>query len=136
MKLAIQQWLDVRRLSRRQEELLGMEIAKLDLRMSDTRKTMALVRDGQAEGKSVDAVVDEIQHKVPYQLNNQKPMHELVKETPDDNWLWELEAGSNKRAASMWVPLRVMLVHLRTQVHAAAHESGTNEHNLARTNSA
>jgi len=94
--------------------------------MSDTRKTMALVRDGQAEGKSVDAVVDEIQHKVPYQLNNQKPMHELVKETPDENWLWELEAGSNKRAASMWVPLRDMLIYLRTQVHAAAHESGTN----------
>jgi hypothetical protein len=122
MKLAVQQLLDVQRFSRRQEELLSMEIAKLDLRISDTRKTMALVRDGQTKGKSVEAILNEIQQKVPYQLNNQKPMHELFKETPDENWLWEMEIGSHNRAARMWMPLRDMLVHLRTQVHAAAHE--------------
>lgn len=125
MKLAIQQLLDARRLSQRQEELLSMEIAKLDLRITDSRKTMALVRDGKAKGKSSEAILGEIQQRVPYQLNNQKPMHELFKETPDENWLWEMEIGSHKRATRIWIPFREMLVHLRTQVQAATHETGS-----------
>ena len=125
MKLAIQQLLDVRRFSQRQDELLTMEIAKLELRISDTRKTMALVRDGKAKGKSTEAILEEIQQKVPYQLNNQKPMRELFKETPDENWLWEMEIGSHNRTTRIWMPSREMLIHLRTYVQAVAHGTET-----------
>ena len=116
MKLAIRQLLDVRRFADREAELLDMEIAKLELRVADCRKTMALVKEGKDRGKTKDEILKDIQEKVPYQLNNQKPMKELFRETPDENWLWEMDVGSQQRAALIWTPLREVLRYVRGQI--------------------
>jgi hypothetical protein len=116
MKLAIRQLLDARRLAEREEELLGMEVAKLDLRIRDCQKTSALVKEGKLTGKHADDILKEIQEKVPYRLNNQKPMKELFTETPNEDWLWEMEVGSQQREAKIWGPLKELLVHLQGQV--------------------
>ncbi|MDH5641539.1 MAG: hypothetical protein OEY28_09615 [Nitrospira sp.] len=116
MKLEIHQWLDLRGFVERQEQLLDREIAKLDLRIEDSRKTADLVKRRTAEGKTVEGILTEIHEKVPYQLNNQKPMMDLFKETPDENWLWELDVGSEKRMTRIFTPLKELLVYLRGQV--------------------
>ncbi|MBX9694659.1 MAG: hypothetical protein K2Z81_19890 [Cyanobacteria bacterium] len=116
MKLEIHQWLDLRNFVERQEQLLDREIAKLDLRIADSRKTTDLVKRRSAEGKASEDILKEIHEKVPYQLNNQKPMKDLFRETPDENWLWEMEVGSEKRMTRIFIPLKDLLVHLRGQV--------------------
>lgn len=116
MKLEIHQWLDLRSVVERQEHLLDREIAKLDLRIVDCRTTSDIVKRRKAEGKSQAEILKEVQQKVPYQLNNQKPMKDLFKETPDENWIWEMEVGSEKRAVRVFRPLQELLVYLRGQV--------------------
>lgn len=116
MKLEIHQWLDLRGFVERQEQLLNREIAKLDLRIADSRTTTALVKQRTTEGKPLEHILKEIYEKVPYQLNNQKPMKDLFKETPNEDWLWEMEVGSEKRMTRIFIPLKDLLVHLRSQV--------------------
>jgi hypothetical protein len=116
MKLEIHQWLDLRGFVERQVQLLDREIAKLELRVADSRKTTELVKRRTAEGKALEDILAEIHEKVPYQLNNQKPMRELFKETPEENWLWEMEVGSEQRMTRIFIPLKEWLVHLRSQV--------------------
>jgi hypothetical protein len=125
MKLAIRQLLDVRRFAEREAELLEMEIAKLELRIADSRKTMALVKEGRDRARTKDEILKEIQEKLPYELNNQKPMKELFRETPDENWLWEMEVGSLQRATLIWGPLRDALRHLRGQIAELKTRKGT-----------
>ncbi|MEK7236480.1 MAG: hypothetical protein AAB242_07660, partial [Nitrospirota bacterium] len=100
----------------RQEELLDREIAKLNLRIGDCRKTSDLAVQLKKKGVTPAAILKEIQEKVPYQLNNQKPMAELFRETPDENWTWEMEVGSQKRAARIFEPIKELLLHIRGQI--------------------
>jgi hypothetical protein len=116
MKLEIRQWLDLRRYVERQERLLDQEIAKLDLRIGDCSKTAGIVRRGKVNGRAPAEILEEIYEQVPYQLNHQKPMRELFRETPDEDWIWEMEVGSEKRAGRIFGPLKQLLVHLRCQV--------------------
>jgi len=116
MKLEIHQWLDLRNVVERQTQFLDMEIAKLDLRIGDCRTTSALVKQGKAKRVTTADILRQIQEQVPYQLNNQKPMAELFTETPDEDWIWEMEVGSEKRAARIFLPLKELLVHIRGQV--------------------
>ncbi len=118
MKLEIAQLLDLNSLAARQGQLLDREIAKLDLRIGDCRKTSDLAKKLKGKGLLSDAILKEIQEQVPYQLNNQKPMVELFRETPDENWIWEMEVGSQQRAARIFVPMKEYLLHLRRQVGA------------------
>lgn len=118
MKLEIAQLLDLKSLVARQEQLLDREIAKLDLRIGDCRKTSELARKLKERGIASDLILKEIQEKVPYQLNNQKPMAELFRETPEENWIWEMEVGSQQRAVRIFTPLKELLVHMRGQMGA------------------
>lgn len=43
-------------------------------------------------------------------------MAELFTETPDEDWIWEMEVGSEKRAARIFLPLKELLMHIRSQV--------------------
>lgn len=118
LKLEIAHLFDLRSFVARQEQLLDREIAKLDLRIGDSRKTSELAAQLKKKGFAPDAILKEIQAKVPYQLNNQKPMADLFKETPDENWIWEMEVGSQKRATRIFSPMKETLVHVRGQVAA------------------
>lgn len=118
MKLEIRHLLDLKSFVVRQEELLDREIAKLDLRIGDCRKTSELAARLKRNGVTPDVILKEIQEKVPYQLNNQKPMADLFLETPDENWIWEMEVGSQKRATRIFVPMKELLLHIRGQVVA------------------
>ena len=117
MKLEIHQLLDLGSFVERQQHLLVREIAKLNLRIADCRKTSELAKQLKAKGVAPDALLRVIQEKVPYQLNDQKPMADLFKETPGENWMWEMEVGSEKRASRIFLPLKEMLVHIRGQVN-------------------
>jgi len=125
MKLEIAPLLDVGRLIERQEQMMDREIAKLDLRIGDCRKTSELATQLKKKGAAPDVIVREIQKTVPYQLNNQKPMSELFKETPDEDWIWEMEVGSQQRAAGMFTPMKAHLVHLRGQIRALRANAGS-----------
>lgn len=125
MKLEIDQLLDLKSLAARQEELLDREIAKLDLRIGDCRKTSELAKTMKEKGAAPDLLLKEIQEQVPYQLNNQKPMAELFRETPDENWIWEMEVGSRQRAARIFTPLKELLVQIRGQVRALKGKTST-----------
>ncbi|HET7058652.1 MAG TPA: hypothetical protein VFI05_07960 [Nitrospiraceae bacterium] len=116
MKLEIHQLLHLSSFVERQEQLLDREIAKLDFRIADCRKTSELAKQLKTKGVAPDALLRVIQEKVPYQLNNQKPMADLFRETPGENWMWEMEVGSEKRASRIFLPLKELLVHIRGQV--------------------
>ena len=118
LKLEIAHLFDLRSFVERQAQLLDREIAKLDLRIADCRKTSDLATQLKKKGVAPDAILWEIQEKVPYQLNNQKPMADLFRETPNENWIWEMEVGSLKRAARIFSPMKETLAHMRAQVGA------------------
>lgn len=116
LRLEIAHLFDLRSFVERQEQLLDREIAKLDLRIGDSRKTSEMAAQLKKKGLTPDTILKQIQEQVPYQLNNQKPMADLFKETPDENWIWEMEVGSQKRAIRIFSPMKDTLVHIRTQV--------------------
>lgn len=116
LKAEIRQLLDLKELVDRQEQLLDREIQRLGLRISDARKSSELAQSLIQRGSPVEQVVEGVQRRFPYQLNNQKPLLELFRETPEEDWLWQMETGAMKRVEHIFGPLREMLMRYRSLV--------------------
>ena len=109
LKVELEHVLNPAALLRTQTELVKKEIEKLDVRVKEGFSAASLARDGFSSGKNLDQVVGDIQRHFPYELNNQKPLHELMGGLPAAVRKWELEEGPKKRSEKLWSPSREML---------------------------
>lgn len=92
-------------LLQRQLSYLDQEISKLETRVDEALRAAELAQWHLQKGSSIETVVTEIQSRYPYELNNQKPLHELYSEIPKGMREWELTEGSSRRAKRLWRPL-------------------------------
>lgn len=116
LKLEIHHLLDPRQFIESQITLLDREIEKLNIRITHGQDTSRLSGTFIQKGANVEEVIQEVQAQFPYQLSNQKPLADLYRETPQENWLWEMESGSRMRVEVIFLPLREMLLRCRELV--------------------
>ncbi len=88
-------------------ELKRQQKAKLKItdRIKDAFSVLELSENSLRKGIPVRELVHEIQQKYPYELNNQKPLSELVSGIPADQQLWEISEGAGLRAKQIWQPV-------------------------------
>lgn len=85
-------------------------IAKIEGRVEEATRASALGKEILDRGGDSAAVISAIQTKYPYELNNRKPLQELMKDLPEALRPWEMTEGLSNRASFLWKP---MLAHLK-----------------------
>ncbi len=109
LKVELEHTLNPGRLLRLQIELVQKEINKLESRVKEGHAAASLAVDGFRGGKSLENVIEDIQRHFPYELNNQKPLPDLMAGLPAPIQKWELEFGPRIRAERLWEPSRELL---------------------------
>ena len=93
-----------------QIRFLEKEIKKLEGRIEETRDASRLANKILGRGGSIEEVITEVEHQYPYELNNRKPLPELMRDLPEGIRVWELTEGLSNRAEFLWEPFREFLV--------------------------
>ncbi len=106
MRLEIEALLDYRRLLADEISAVTREIRQLDERIDDAVRAGELATRLFAKGVPITEVVAELEKRYPYELNNRKPLSELIGGVPPDLGRWELTEGNLARPAQMWNPVR------------------------------
>ncbi|MEQ1875420.1 MAG: hypothetical protein ABL958_02160 [Bdellovibrionia bacterium] len=109
MKVELEHTLDPSALLSRQIALVKKEISKLEERVREGFAASSLATDGFKGGQTLAHVIDDVQRHFPYELNNQKPLPELMSGLPEGVQRWELEEGPRKRAERLWNPSKKLL---------------------------
>ena len=89
----------------RQKERIQLLIDKLEQRIHEAYEMSDLAMGYLNDGMPVDKIVQHIEKKYPYQLNNQRKMTELFKEISTDIKLIEITQAPKIRAKTLWEPL-------------------------------
>lgn len=108
MRLEIEALLDYRRLLEEEIRAVTKEIRQLDERIDDSVRAGELATRLFAKGVPIEEAVLELQERYPYELNNRKPLSELIGAVPPDLGRWELTSGNFARPAQMWNPIRAL----------------------------
>ncbi len=98
--------LDARDLLRRRIQSTEKEIAYWGERIRETREAVAFTRKELAKGRSWEQAVQALERAYPYELNYQKPLAILFRETPEDMQRWEIFEGNPMRIDRLWLPLK------------------------------
>lgn len=106
LKIEFDSLRDPKRLIEKQIRFVDREISKLALRIDEGLKASQLAIEKFKKNHSLKEVIEEITKKYPYELNNQKPLPELMSEIPESRSRWELEQGALERAHKLWTPLK------------------------------
>lgn len=109
LKLEVEALLDEKALVQHQLHFAQLELKKLDDRITDSLKAGALAAKLYSGDLSTAEVADEVEKLYPYELNSQKPLHELISSLPEDLARWELEIGALQRVEHIWEPTRGLL---------------------------
>lgn len=120
MRLEIEALLDYRRLLEEEIRAVTREIRQLDERIDDAVRAGELATRLFAKGVPLDDVVLELEKKYPYELNNRKPLSELIGSVPADLGRWELTEGNLARPAQMWSPVRALFAAYLTALKKLA----------------
>lgn len=107
---------DPKQLVARQLKFVDKEIAKLELRVKDACDASALARSLFDKEVKTGEIIEEVQKRFPYELNNLKPFKDLLRQVPSSLRRWELVEGAEKRGLALWKPMLEFLVAYRRQV--------------------
>jgi hypothetical protein len=102
---------DPARLLSRERERVARELSRLSVRCDESRKTGELARALSARGEPLDAIVQGVEKRFPYELNSQKPLTELLSALPEPWRKEELMDIAERRANRFWEPLCALLAH-------------------------
>jgi hypothetical protein len=105
LKLEVKHLLNPNSLLENRIEDLKFKIKKLELRMSEAKKMSALGNKLFEQGKKLPEIVQQMEKKYPYQLNNQKTMTALFKELSPDIQFIEITDAPSIRTETLWEPL-------------------------------
>lgn len=109
LQLELDALLDESELVRREIKEAERELARIGRRISDAESTSKLMTEGRRKGEALESMVKQVERFYPYELNSQKPLHELISGIPADHRHWELESGNLRRVADIWKPSQRML---------------------------
>ena len=114
LKIEVQGLLNTEQLIEQEINFVTEELQKLDIRISDALHTTSLVCQLKQNKTEPVTIVKAIEKTHPYELNSQKPLSELLSDMSQEQQIWELEVGTQKRVQQMWLPLkRSMLLYLQ-----------------------
>lgn len=99
-----------------QIKFIDRVIAKIEGRVEEANQAAKLGRDILSKGGDTAQVIQAIQQKYPYELNNRKPLRELMKDLPEFLRPWEMTEGLRNRASYLWTPLLAYLKLYRETV--------------------
>ncbi|MGC4093118.1 MAG: hypothetical protein QM756_35565 [Polyangiaceae bacterium] len=110
LSVDLDELLDVKRLVARERALVEREVARLVIRIEESRETSRLARELLRQGQPVDDVIAAIEARFPYELNSRKPLSELFSQLPAPFRRVELETIAEQRAEHLWEPTRRWLL--------------------------
>ncbi len=108
LRLELESHLDAQALVERELKSVEVELKRLNTRIEDARQVSELLRT-RAGKAPFPELVREIERLYPYELNNQKPLHELIAGLPEELGAWELQHGAALRAKELWQPGKRLL---------------------------
>lgn len=115
LRVELEHILSPTRLLQNQIELVKRELEKLGARVKEGIAAGELAKNGFDSEHPISAIISAIEKQFPYELNNQKPLSELMAELPPEVQRWELETGPRVRAERLWSPTRDLLAaYLKT----------------------
>lgn len=96
--------------------LLASEIArvmKVKLRMqervSEATETSKLAEVCLRKGMNIEETIRMIEKEHPYELNNQRPLSDLIGSIPPEQRIWEINKGATYRSKQIWSPMLVVI---------------------------
>ena len=110
LRLELDALLDARAFVERERERARRELASLDERIHDGRRSAALVSSYLRNNRTLEEAIAEVERRFPYELNSQKPLSELSSEIPVDLRRWEFETGIRLRAEEVFAPTKTLLM--------------------------
>lgn len=114
IRLELEALFDVKALVEREVAATALAVKKLVVRMREAEQASKVAKQRRAEGRSTAEIVAELEESVPYDLNSQKPLGELISELRDAQKQWELEEGNGLRVQQLWKPtLSLLQTHLK-----------------------
>jgi hypothetical protein len=116
MRIELESLLDTSTLIQRELKSVDQQLAKLDTRIQDAKRTSTLVAERLKGGTTFDDVVFEVEKRIPYELNSRRPLSELIASIQPDQRRWELLEGNKLRASVIWEPTRRLLKEYRIQL--------------------
>lgn len=109
LKVEIDALLDVQRLVEQELTRVEQDIKRVEARINDAMLTSRHASNALRNAVPVETIVKDVEKLYPYELNSQKPLHELIAGIPNDQREWELVTGNTLRAKEIWEPHRTML---------------------------
>ncbi|MCC6953971.1 MAG: hypothetical protein IT290_07625 [Deltaproteobacteria bacterium] len=116
LRLEIETLLDCREILRAEISRVDFDRKRVQERMEEALKSATLAKKVLAQGGTVQEAAKELERIHPYELNSQKPLSELIAQTPKDLAKWELCVGNERRALQIWKPEIAMIDAYRSQL--------------------
>jgi len=116
LRIELDALLDTETLIQRELKDVEQRLTKLNARIEDAVKTSTLVSERLRQGIDFSSIVEEVERKMPYELNSRRPLSELISSIQPDQRRWELESGNRLRATTIWQPMKAMLEEYRKQL--------------------
>jgi len=117
LRLELEAHLDARALLDRELKSVEAELQRLDARIEDARQVSELLRSKVGK-QPFPELVREVERLYPYELNNQKPLHALIAELPEELGAWELQHGAALRSRELWQPGKRLLQAYQSELRA------------------
>ena len=105
LKVELIALLDNQNLLEREKNRIKKIHSHMKQRVSDAIATADLTEACIRKGLGIPEIVKLLQREHPYELNNQKPLSELVEGIPPDQRHWEIGEGAMKRGVQLWKPM-------------------------------
>lgn len=108
--------LDTKALLKRQISCLDRSIQRLQSRVDDGSNIALIVEEELGRGASESHIISRVQKEYPYELNNQRPLSELLSALPSELRYWELLRGSKLRSDQIFLPLLSVSLEVKKQL--------------------
>lgn len=102
LKSEVEDLIDSTAIVKREMSDAERDLERFDERIKDALMTADLVSKRKKRGQSLEESVREAERLYPYELNSQKPLHELIGWIPEAFQEWELTEGNIRRAEDIW----------------------------------
>lgn len=109
VRLELEALLNKEELLKTELQRVEKELKKLEARENYAHNSITLMAKLQRQNAGQKEIFQELEKEYPYELNNQKPLSELLSNIPAEIAKWELDLGYLNRAKYIWTPsLRIL----------------------------
>jgi hypothetical protein len=110
LRIELETVLDQNKLLGNQLVYTNKAIQRIQARVDDGKNIVSHIRKKAGLSSSIAELVLDIQKLFPYELNNQKPFTDLIREIPEDQKGWEILEGTRLRSNQIFEPTLRLLI--------------------------